>query len=157
MLSKLNTVPDHVSRCPPPPEISLYTGKHSQDTADNSKKHWALWSKKDIWSKFQRAQQKVRGKKYRGVKSTECSLSSFTFSCRVMSASKLTVPGATVRSERLGGVAALPFSFFFFLKSSRCSFCRFCTSMRTEMKLFFTSLSKSSSSRRASCCTSSSE
>lgn len=54
-------------------------------------------------------------------------------------------------------VPAPPLSFFFFFSSSRCSFCRFCTSMSAEMKLFFTSFSKSSSSLRASCCTSSSE
>lgn len=54
-------------------------------------------------------------------------------------------------------VGAPPLSFFFFLSSSRCSFCRFCTSISAEMKLFFTSFSKSSSSLRASCCTSSSE
>lgn len=54
-------------------------------------------------------------------------------------------------------VPAPPLSFFFFFSSSRCSFCRFCTSMSAEMKVFFTSFSNSSSSLRASCCTSSSE
>lgn len=68
----------------------------------------------------------------------------------------LTVPGIWLLSF-------FPFweppflSFFFFLAVSLCSFCLFCTSMRTEIKLFFTSFSNSSSSRRANCCTSSSE
>lgn len=68
----------------------------------------------------------------------------------------LTVPGIWLLS--FFPFWELPFlSFFFFLAVSLCSFCLFCTSMRTEIKLFFTSFSNSSSSRRANCCTSSSE
>lgn len=40
---------------------------------------------------------------------------------------------------------------------SRCSFCLFCTSIRAVMKVFFTSFSNSSSSRRANWLISSSE
>lgn len=50
-----------------------------------------------------------------------------------------------------------PFSFSLFFISSRCSFCLFCTSMSTVMKGSSLPSRTPASSRRASCCTSSSE
>jgi len=57
-------------------------------------------------------------------------------------ASRLTVPGTCVLVVRwpLGLVVVVLRIFFFLRSSSRCSFCRFCTSISSEMKLFFTCL-----------------
>lgn len=52
----------------------------------------------------------------------------------------LTVPGMCVLAVLwpLGPVVVVLLIFFFFRSSSRCSFCLFCTSINSEMKLFFT-------------------
>ena len=52
----------------------------------------------------------------------------------------LTVPGMCVLVVLwpLGPVVVVLLIFFFFRSSSRCSFCLFCTSISSEMKLFFT-------------------
>ena len=63
----------------------------------------------------------------------------------------LTVPGTCVRWARAPWGAGRVF-----LLCSLSSFCLFCTSISREMKPFFTSFSKSSSSLRASCWMSSS-
>lgn len=67
----------------------------------------------------------------------------------------LTVPGTCERSDLC--TPPVVFIFLFFFSSSRCSFCRFCTSMIAEMNVFFTSFSYSSSSLTASWSISSSE
>lgn len=52
----------------------------------------------------------------------------------------LTVPGMCVLAVLwpLGPVVVVLLIFFFLRSSSRCSFCLFCTSINSEMKLFFT-------------------
>lgn len=52
----------------------------------------------------------------------------------------LTVPGMCVLAVLwpLGPVIVVLLIFFFLRSSSRCSFCLFCTSISSEMKLFFT-------------------
>ncbi len=52
----------------------------------------------------------------------------------------LTVPGMCVLAVLwpLAPVVVVLLIFFFLRSSSRCSFCRFCTSINSEMKLFFT-------------------
>lgn len=52
----------------------------------------------------------------------------------------LTVPGMCVLAVLwpLGPVVVILLIFFFLRSSSRCSFCLFCTSISSEMKLFFT-------------------
>lgn len=90
--------------------------------------------KEEKWD-WRRKEGKSLGKTS-GVSSVVLYQHSHKLSCVV----QLTVPGTWVLPVLwpLGPVEVVLRIFFFLRSSSRCSFCLFCTSISSEMKLFFT-------------------